>query len=319
MSLRGVFGWYLLGPILGPTLGPLFGGLIVENLGWRWVFWVLSIVSVANTLIAFFFLKETYAPIILEGRKSALEKTGTPGGYRIANEDRRPFRAKLLTSMNRPLRILFTQPIVFIMALYQATIFGTNYILYTNFQAIYGSDGYGFSTTQVGLMYLGPALGFIVAVVFIVPRIDAIFNALTARNDDTPQPEFRLPLANIGAVLIPLSLFAFAWTVETHSHWLTTVAFTTLFSLGQITIFNTVQNYYIDSFAQYAASAIAAGSLFRAILGGTLPLVAPKIFEHTGFGWGFSVFAFLNLALSPFPLLFYYYGKKVRERYAIEL
>ena len=37
----GIFGWYLLGPLLGPTLGPVFGGLIVQYLGWRWVFWVL--------------------------------------------------------------------------------------------------------------------------------------------------------------------------------------------------------------------------------------------------------------------------------------
>ena len=290
----------------------------MENLGWRWVFWILSIICATNTLVALLFLKETYAPVILESRKSALEKQGT-GTYRIANEDHRPFGAKLRSSMNRPIRILFTQPIVFVLAVYQATIFGTNFILYTNFQSIYGRDGYGFSTTQVGLMYLGPGLGLVTAVIFIVPRIDTVFNALTERNDDVSEPEFRLPLANIGAVLVPLSLFAFAWTVDAHAHWLVTIACTTAFGLGQITIFNTVQNYYIDAFAQYAASAIAAGSLFRSLLGGFLPLVAPNLFQNVGYGWGISVFAFLNLALSPFPLLFYRYGEKVRTRYAIEL
>ena len=94
---------------------------------------------------------------------------------------------------------------------------------------------------------------------------------------------------------------------------------TVFFGIGQITILSTCQNYYIDSFQKYAASAIAAGAVFRSIVGGILPLGASKMFESAGYGWGISVFAFLSLALSPAPLLFFYYGERVRERFAIEL
>jgi MFS family permease len=52
---------YLLGPLPGPTLGPLFGGLIVQRLGWRWRFWILTIVCTVNTLGGYLFLIETYA------------------------------------------------------------------------------------------------------------------------------------------------------------------------------------------------------------------------------------------------------------------
>lgn len=31
------------GPILGPVVGPICGGFLVEDLGWRWVFWVIAI------------------------------------------------------------------------------------------------------------------------------------------------------------------------------------------------------------------------------------------------------------------------------------
>ncbi|MCJ1264505.1 hypothetical protein MMC22_004377 [Lobaria immixta] len=317
ISASGVFGWYLLGPLLGPTLGPLFGGLIVESLGWRWVFWILAILCTANTVIAFVFLKESYAPVILEKRKENLEKD-TGDRYHVANEDPRPFWTKLASSMNRPLRILFTQPIVFVMAIYQAFIFGTNYSLFTNFQALYGNN-YGFSSTQVGLVYLAPGVGFLLAVWLVIPRIDTIYNSLTDRNNDVAKPEFRLPLANIGSVFIPLSLFWLAWTVEYRAHWFVTILSTAFFGFGQVTIFNTVQNYFIDSFSQYAASAIAAGALFRSIIGGLLPLVAPSLIESVGYGWGISMFAFLNLALSPFPLLFYLYGEPLRMKFAIEL
>jgi len=219
--------------------------------------------------------------------------------------------------MNRPLRILFTQPIVLIMSIYQAIIFGTNYSLYTNFQAIFG-EGYGFSTTQVGLLYLAPGLGFLASVLFLIPHIDTIYNALTARNKDVPEPEFRLPLANIGAVLVPLSLFWFAWTVEYHVHWAITILSTVFFGLGQITIMNCVQNYYIDSFSKYVASAIAAGTVFRSIVGGVAPLFAPALFDKVGYGWGISTFGFCALALTPSPVLFYYFGGRVRKRFAIE-
>lgn len=80
-----------------------------------------------------------------------------------------------------------------------------------------------------------------------------------------------------------------------------------------------MQNYYIDSFSKYAASAIAAGAVFRSIVGGLLPLGAPALFEKVGYGWGVSVFAFLSVALSPAPLLFFRFGERLREMFAIEL
>ena len=315
----GIFGWYLLGPLLGPTLGPLFGGLIVENLNWRWVFWILAIVCFTNTALGFFFLKETYAPVILDARRAQYKQSHPSTKTRFEGQDDRPLRIKLLYSMQRPLRILFTQPIVFVMALYQAILFGTNYSLYTNFEDIWGSEGYGYSTADVGLMYLGFGAGFMIAVLFIVPRIDTVYNALTKRNNGEAKPEFRLPLANIGAVFIPLSLFWFAWTVQYHVHWFPTILATTFFGLGQVTVFNTVQNYYIDSFERYAASAIAAGSVFRSLMGGIVPLFAPALFDKLDYGWGISVFAFVALTLSPSPLLFYYFGERLRKRFSIDL
>jgi len=315
----GVFGWYLLGPLLGPTLGPLFGGITVQYLGWRWIFWILTIVCSFNTIIGFFFLQETYAPVILEARKDLYQRDSDDGtNFRMAGQDDRPFKTKLASSMARPLRILFTQPIVLTMAVYQAILFGTTYSLYTNFQSIYGGI-YGFNTTQVGLMYLGPGLGFMIAVWFIVPKIDTVYNTLGRKNNGEAKPEFRLPLANIGAVFIPASLFWFAWTIEYKVHWTVPLLSTVFFGIGQITILNTCQNYYIDSFSKYAASAIAAGAVFRSIVGGVVPLGASQLFEKVGYGWGVSVFAFLSLALSPAPVLFYWYGQTLREMFAIDL
>lgn len=313
----GIFGIYLLGPLLGPTIGPLLGGIILENLQWPWLFWINLIICSIVTITAFIFLKETFVPALLAHRKRELLQT-EGGDYYFDREDDRPLTTKLTQSIQRPLRILFTQPIVITMASYQALIFATTYSLYTQFQSIYGTD-YGFSTLQIGLVYLGPGLGFLVAVWFLVPRIDTVFNMLTKRHGGVQKPEYRLPLANIGAVLIPISLFVFAWTIEFHAHWFASIAATFFYGIGQVAIFNSVQNYYIDAFERYAASAIAAGALFRSLVGGVIPLFTPLLLDKYGVGWGMSVFGFVGVALAPSPLLFYYFGEGLRERFAIEL
>ena len=314
----GVFGWYLLGPLLGPTLGPLFGGIVVQRLGWRWIFWIMTIVCTINTVAGYFFLRETYVPVILSHRKQVYERDSDQGlKYRYDGEDDRPIRQKILHSLSRPPKI-FAQPIVATMSVYQALIFGTTYSLYTNFQDIY-SGQYGFSTEKVGLLYLGPGLGFLFSVFFLVPRIDTVYNLLSKRHNDTPQPEFRLPLANIGSILIPISLFSFAWTVQTHKHWFVTIASTFFYGVGQVVIINSVQNYYIDSFEQYAASAIAAGSVFRSLVGGIIPLLAPGLFKMLGYGWGISIFGFVAVLLAPAPIVFFIFGERIRKQFTVKL
>jgi MFS family permease len=129
----GIFGWYLLGPLLGPTLGPLLGGIIIQHLEWPWLFWMLAISCGLINITSFLFLKETYVPVLLAKRKKELEKT-EGGNYYYEGEDGRPLSTKMIEAWKRPLKILFTQPIVITMASYQALIFATTYSLYTQFQ-----------------------------------------------------------------------------------------------------------------------------------------------------------------------------------------
>lgn len=86
-----------------------------------------------------------------------------------------------------------------------------------------------------------------------------------------------------------------------------------------MTVFNSTQNYYIDAFGKYAASVIAAGALFRSLIGGVIPLFTPALFDKFGVGWGMFVFAIVGVVLAPSPLLFYYFGEGLGKRFAIEL
>jgi len=79
-----------------------------------------------------------------------------------------------------------------------------------------------------------------------------------------------------------------------------------------------IQTYLIDSYQRYAASALAATTLLRSLIGALLPLGGLDLYKKLGIGWGNSLLAFIALALLPFPFLFYRYGEKIRNKFKRE-
>jgi hypothetical protein len=132
-------------------------------------------------------------------------------------------------------------------------------------------------------------------------------------------PEFRLPVANVGAVCIPISLLWYGWAVQAHTFYLVPIIGTVFFGVGTICIFNTTQNFYIDAFTRYAASAIAAGTLFRSVVGAAFPLFGGDLYSKLGYGWGCTVLGACGVLLMSMPMLIMTYGKRVRERYPVKL
>lgn len=74
----------------------------------------------------------------------------------------------------------------------------------------------------------------------------------------------------------------------------------------------TINTYLVDAFTRYAASAVAASTVLRALFGAVLPLCGLPMYDKLGLGWGNSLLAFVSLALWPIPYLFFVYGEKIR-------
>jgi hypothetical protein len=80
-----------------------------------------------------------------------------------------------------------------------------------------------------------------------------------------------------------------------------------------------LQAYLIDAFSIYAASAVAAATVLRYLLGTFLPLIGNSLNESLGLGWGNTLLAGVSVALAPIPLIFLRYGEKLRERFSIDM
>lgn len=112
----------------------------------------------------------------------------------------------------RPFTLNFREPIVFLLNLYIALIYGLLYIWFESFPIVFEGI-YGFNLGQQGLAYLGILVGALLVLIpfFIYLRVvqEKQFNV-----NGEIQPEKRLPPACVGGFCIPICLFWFGWSAR---------------------------------------------------------------------------------------------------------
>ncbi|KAK0271390.1 hypothetical protein LTR91_025323 [Friedmanniomyces endolithicus] len=308
----GAMAIWAIGPLLGPVIGPVCGGFLAEAKGWRWIFWVIAIATGAVTIAGFLFMRETYAPVILERRAKRLRKeTGNPDLRSKLAIDLPP-KTLFLRAIVRPTKLLFLSPICALMSLYMAVVYGILYLLFTTFTFVF-EENYHFSGSTVGLVYIGCGVGNLLGLAIIGKASDPIMKHLAKKySDGKIKPEYRLPVLMYAGPFIPVGLFIYGWTAQYHVQWAVPILGTLFVGIGLIAAFMAINTYLVDTFGRYAASAMAANTILRSILGAVFPLFALQMYAKLGLGWGNSLIAFVALALCPIPFLFYRYGEKLR-------
>ena len=127
----------------------------------------------------------------------------------------------LNTALVRPCILLFKEPIVLVLSIYMAIIYGTLYMLFGAFPLCF-QEVRGWSESTGGLAFLGVAVGMIVATM-LVPLGNKHNLETAAQHGGIAPPETRLKSATIGAVAIPVGLFWFAWTNGPSIHWISSI------------------------------------------------------------------------------------------------
>lgn len=84
-------------------------------------------------------------------------------------------------------------------------------------------------------------------------------------------------------------------------------------------VFMPIQTYIVDSFPQYAASAMAGMTCVRMLFGAVLPLAGPSMYRSLGLGWGNSLLGFVAVGMIPVPALIFKYGATMRNRWPVKL
>jgi hypothetical protein len=84
-------------------------------------------------------------------------------------------------------------------------------------------------------------------------------------------------------------------------------------------IFVPVQQYLVDAFTPYSASAVAAVRTSLSIVGAFLPIAGPPLYKSLGLGIGNTILGVVALILTPIPFVFYKYGGAIRRKWPVTL
>jgi predicted MFS family arabinose efflux permease len=188
-----------------------------QKIGWRWIFFVITIGGALVAVGTFIFLRETNPVLILErkARKLRLE-TGNPN-LRSALETSISGRHLLILSLKRPFKLLFISPIVLSLSVLMGINYAYLYLCFTTFPIVF-QEVYGFSEGISGLAYLGLGIGSMVGLAIIGKFSDQIVVNMTKKNG-VRKPEYRLPLMIVAHLFIPIGLFWYGWAADKHTHW----------------------------------------------------------------------------------------------------
>ncbi|CAN9162222.1 unnamed protein product [Alternaria alternata] len=300
---------------MGPLLAPFIGGFITQSdLGWRWTEYISSFMGFLSFALLFFFMEETYPPVVLINKASELRRRTKNWGIHAKQEEIEvDFKELIVKNVSRPMRILFTEPIVLLITIYMSFIYGLLYLFLTAYALVF-QGVYGWSAGIGGLAYFGMVAGEVIAFIIIVCDNPRYVRKLEA-NNNIPVPEWRLPISMVGGVLFAGGLFWFGWTGYTGQiHWIVPVLSGLLTGFGIFSIFLSLLNYIVDAYLMFAASAIAANTFMRSIFGGVFPLFATFMFKGMGIQWASTLLGCVAAVLVPMPVVFYLYGKKIRGR-----
>ncbi|KAK1700868.1 putative bicyclomycin resistance protein [Colletotrichum godetiae] len=290
---------FILSPFLGPGLGK----------GWRWTQYTLVFFS-AFSLIWLFLSGESYHPTLLRRRRKQLGLV-EPRSTTTLQKSWQFLTVGLL----RPLHMLFTEPIVAILSLYVACMFGTLFMFFGAFFYVFDKT-HGYTLTQTGLVFLAIAFGCVLGCITMVLCDHHLYQPRARRfSPGEIPPELRLYPAMLGSLGLPVSLFWFGWTARPDVNAAAPIIAIVIFGWGNITLTISSIQYLGDTYHRSnVASAASANSLARYTFAAAFPFFSLQMYQKLGIGWASSLLGFLSLILLPGPWIFFKYGKVIRQR-----
>ncbi|RYP12107.1 hypothetical protein DL765_007476 [Monosporascus sp. GIB2] len=235
-------------------------------------------------------------PVKLREKARALRKdTGDDRWKAPMEKSTKSIARKVGLSLLRPFQLLIFEPMCLLLCVFSAILLGVLYLFFGAFGVIFG-DNYGFNLWQTGLSFLGIFVGMIVCSA-TDPLWRLVHARLIQRNNGVPEPEFRLPPAIAGAVLVPIGLFWFAWTTYPHVHWIMPIIGSGIFGAGTLLVFTGIFTFLVDAYPLYAASALAANSFVR-----RLPVIRIADVQQTWLPVGVKLTRFPNSRDASVPV-----------------
>jgi MFS transporter, DHA1 family, multidrug resistance protein len=201
---------------VGPALGPVIAGFLELKKDWRWSFYVLLWLGGLTALIMLT-IPETHAPTVLLNKARRIRRAKLAGHENVkapVEDENRSLAAIYKVALTRPWIILF-DPISFLVAVYMSVVYTLLYMLFSIYPIVF-QEKRGWNSGVGELPLVGTVVGAVLGgcIVFY----DTHRRAKKVKSGEVKledfEPEDRLPLAMIGGIGFPITMFWFAWSAE---------------------------------------------------------------------------------------------------------
>ncbi|KFY48860.1 hypothetical protein V495_00970 [Pseudogymnoascus sp. VKM F-4514 (FW-929)] len=296
----------------GLVLGPIYGAYISAYCGWKWVLITGAIVTGVFTLLLFGIRESRPSRLLAQQAAKLQQEKGI--SYPIHSADVAPSLATFSKiALIRPLRLFFTEPIVFCVSIIASISWGLIYLFAESLPSVYAS--LGFTGPSTSLAFIPLLLGIPLSILFRIQDQRALRHREQANL--ALNPEQKLTGFVIAAPALAIGLWIFAWTIPPavpHLHWAVSMIGLVLVGFATNEFACTLSGYLADSYTIYASSAFAALAFLRAVLAGIFPLFAPRMYSAMGQNQASTVLAAVATCFCGVAVLFMKYGKAVRQK-----
>lgn len=327
----GFMGIFQAGPLLPVAVGPVIGGGIAGSLGWRAIFWFLTIYSGVFLISLLVLLPESLRSLVANGSlkpsdiliKFPLNMYQKTTKVEWNREIPPPeFAARKKIDVLGPFRILiskFAAPIVIFLAIYYAIW----QMSITAMSSLFKSR-YRLSEIQIRLTFIANGVGSMVGTLITGKILDLDYRRVKAkfgsrsfntgaeagngssdiisdRDECFPIEKARLRLVPILSLLQCLSITLFDWTIQYPHHVHIAIPILSTFITGwtAVSTQSVIMTYLVDIFPDRSAAASASLNLARCLFaaGGT------SFVMRIGVGLTFTVCAAVQAVALVGPLV----------------
>lgn len=332
--------------VLAPSLGPVLGGILAQYLGWRSIFWFLTILAVITLVAMLLFFPETCRKLVGDGsirphpvyrtlwqmikdgrtKRKAKRSGDADMLHRVNTATSSKSRPKLKIKFGNPFDsvMLLFDPLLGLLLLYSGIVFAGFYAIATSMSEQM-KDLYNLTEIELGLMYLPMAAGSVAAAFIIGPGINWNYRRhakrlgvtiTKGRQDDLsnfPIEKARIEVGLPLLLLATLVLFAWGWALQYKASIAVPAVLLFLMGLGMIGFNNTSSVLIVDMYPGRAGAATAANNLTRCLIGAAATAAITPMIDKMGIGWAFTLYGFLYLLGAPMLLLIMRNGIKWRR------